>query len=593
MEPHSEYGTRLRNRQARAQRYGTLDERYSQARLALAAVSVVLGWLIFAKHLMPLWVLALPVGGFIVLVIAQEKLRHLRRRAERAADFYLRGVERLDGKWPGRGFCGEKFIDEHHPYAQDLDLFGPGSLFELLCTGRTLAGQRTLAHWLLHPAAPAEIRARQQAVDELRDRLDLREELAVMGEDVRRGVHAGALPRWGEAPPLLDSNAARAVAAVLSGLVAAAFVVVVGSVVKLWVFLAALAAVTLFGAYYRMKVLQVIAAVEQPAHDVGILSEVLARLEREQFSSPRLVELQRRLESEGERPSKRIARLNRLVELLDSRDHLLMRLIGPPLLWSTQVAFAVELWRKTTGPSLRGWLRAVGEIEALNSLAGYAFEHPEDPFPVLVEDAVCFEGDGLGHPLIPEPKCVRNDVHLNHNRQVLLVSGSNMSGKSTLLRTIGTNAVLALAGAPVRAVSLRISRLNVGASIRITDSLQSGVSRFYAEITRLRQLMDMTGDGSALLFLLDELLHGTNSHDRRIGAEAIVRRLVEQRAIGLVTTHDLAIAHIEDDLAPRVVNVHFQDHLEDGEMKFDYRLRPGVVEHSNAIELMRSVGLEV
>jgi len=414
-----------------------------------------------------------------------------------------------------------------------------------------------------------------------------------MGEDVRRGVHAGALPRWGEAPPLLDSNTARAVAAVLSGLVAAAFVVAVGSVVKLWVFLAALAAVTLFGAYYRMKVLQVIAAVEQPAHDVGILSEVLARLEREQFSSPRLVELQRRLESEGERPSKRIARLNRLVELLDSRDHLLMRLIGPPLLWSTQVAFAVELWRKTTGPSLRGWLRAVGEIEALNSLAGYAFEHPEDPFPVLVEDAVCFEGDGLGHPLIPEPKCVRNDVHLNHDRQVLLVSGSNMSGKSTLLRTIGTNAVLALAGAPVRAVSLRISRLNVGASIRITDSLQSGVSRFYAEITRLRQLMDMTGDGSALLFLLDELLHGTNSHDRRIGAEAIVRRLVEQRAIGLVTTHDLAIAHIEDDLAPRVVNVHFQDHLEDGEMKFDYRLRPGVVEHSNAIELMRSVGLEV
>ena len=235
----------------------------------------------------------------------------------------------------------------------------------------------------------------------------------------------------------------------------------------------------------------------------------------------------------------------------------------------------------------------MGEFEALSSLASFSFEHPKDPFPEIVEGKVCFEGLGLGHPLLPESDCVRNDVRLDRERQVLLVSGSNMSGKSTLLRTVGTNAILAMAGAPVRAESLRLSPLNVGASIRVTDSLESGVSRFYAEITRIRRLMDMTSGDSTLLFLLDELLHGTNSHDRRIGAEAIVRRLVEKGAIGMVTTHDLAIANIEDDLKPRVANVHLQDHLENGKMKFDYKLRPGVVEHSNAIELMRSIGLEV
>ncbi|HHN72994.1 MAG TPA: mismatch repair protein, partial [Thermopetrobacter sp.] len=246
-----------------------------------------------------------------------------------------------------------------------------------------------------------------------------------------------------------------------------------------------------------------------------------------------------------------------------------------------------------TGPHLREWLRAVGQFEALCALAGYAFEHPNDPFPEFAPECSCFDGRRLGHPLIPEDRCVRNDVRLDKTTQVLLVSGSNMSGKSTLLRTVGVNAVLAMMGAPVRAESLRLSPLKIGASIRVTDSLQAGMSRFYAEIKRIRQIVDMAAEDGTVLFLLDELLHGTNSHDRRVGAEAIVKKLVELGAIGLVTTHDLSIAHIEDELGPRVRNVHFQDRLENGRMTFDYKLRPGVVEHSNAIELMRSVGLEV
>jgi DNA mismatch repair ATPase MutS len=199
----------------------------------------------------------------------------------------------------------------------------------------------------------------------------------------------------------------------------------------------------------------------------------------------------------------------------------------------------------------------------------------------------------MGHPLLPADRCVRNDVTLVGDKQLLIISGSNMSGKSTLLRTVGTNTVLGLSGAPVCAKRLRLSPLAIGASIRLQDSLQEGSSRFYAEILRLRQIADLSQGESPALFLLDEILHGTNSHDRGIGAEAVVRNLLENGAIGMITTHDLALTQVAEALAPRAANVHFQDHLEDGEIAFDYRMHDGVVTKSNALELMRAVGLDV
>jgi DNA mismatch repair ATPase MutS len=282
------------------------------------------------------------------------------------------------------------------------------------------------------------------------------------------------------------------------------------------------------------------------------------------------------------------------MEWLDSRDNVFVRLVSPLMLYPLHLAFAVEDWRRQSGSGVRRWLEAMGEIEALGSLACHAFEHPGDRFPEMVATGgPCFEAEGLGHPLIPEAAVVRNDVALGGELRLLLVSGSNMSGKSTLLRTIGVNAVLAQAGGTVRAARLRLSPLTIGASIRVLDSLQSGTSRFYAEIVRLRDILSATAGPVPVIFLLDEFLHGTNSHDRLIGAEATVRGLVERGAIGLVTTHDLALARIADALGTRARNVHFEDHLEDGRMRFDYRMRPGVVQKSNAIELMRSVGLEI
>ena len=262
-------------------------------------------------------------------------------------------------------------------------------------------------------------------------------------------------------------------------------------------------------------------------------------------------------------------------------------------MYSVQLAFAAERWRDIHGKTVRIWAEAVGEVEAILSLASYSFEHPSDTYPKFEDGEATMEAEELGHPLVAADVCVRNSVSIRDGVRVLLVSGSNMSGKSTLLRAIGLNVVLAMAGAPVRARSLRLTPLQVGASIRVNDSLQEGSSRFYAEITRLRQILDLAGGSPPLLFLLDELLQGTNSNDRRIGADGIVRALVKRGAIGLVSTHDLALTDIGEASKGQLRNVHFQDELESGRMTFDYKLRDGVVTKSNGLALMRSIGLEV
>lgn len=560
-------------------------------RIATVVAGLTLGWFVYGGTA-AWWVLLPPLVAFLALADAQQRITEARRRCERAAKLYEQGLARLDDAWAGTGATGEGFADGSHPYAEDLDIFGRGSLFELLSRARTRIGEETLANWLLKPAVPEVVRARQSAVVELCPRLDLREDLALLGEGLRSGEDARALVKWAARPPHPISRVTRVAAPALALLSA----VTLG----LWIagygglpFLVAFVLGQGFAFRLRETVEQIIGAVDSPGRELALLSEVLRRLEREDYSSPHLVALRAALDVEGARPSQQIARLNRLIDLLDARRNMLFAPLALVLLWPIQFAIAIEGWRRISGRAVARWLDAVGEFEALGSLAGYSYEHPQDQFPELCEGEARFEGEEIGHPLIPEARNVRTDLRLSDELRVLVVSGSNMSGKSTLLRTVGINTVLALAGAPVRARSLRLSPLQVGASIRVQDSLQAGASRFYAEITRLRQIVELTEGELPVLFLLDEILHGTNSHDRRIGAEGVVRGLMKRRAIGLVTTHDLALARIADELAPRAANVHFEDHLEAGKMTFDYLLRPGTVQRSNALELMRSIGLEV
>jgi hypothetical protein len=582
---------RLRDRQQRRDQCWSRIRLVGFLRLGTVLLFMALLWPVLSSRI-PAWLLLLPVAVFILLAFYHERLYRARDRAQRAVTFYERGLERIENRWQGKGNQDTSYAGDTHLYAKDLDLFGPGSLFELLCTARTRSGEEMLARWLREPAPRAVILQRQDAVRELRDYVDLREDLSVLGPEVRAAVHPEFMSKWANAPAELKSTAVRIVAAALAATTAAVFIYGFFGDSRLLLY-GILALEALFGAAYRRRVRAVIDGIEEPARELSVLGLALRRMERESFSSERLRQLQRHLATEGKTPSQQIAYLLRLVDYLNQRRNQFFLVVSWPLLWATQFAFAIEAWRVRRGPAIDGWLAAFGEFEALCALAGYAYEHPEDPFPEIVEGVTVLECENLQHPLLTRTQCVPNSIQLGGELHLLLVSGSNMSGKSTLLRTVGINVVLAQAGGPVRSSRMKLCVLAIGATLRVQDSLQAGVSRFYAEISRLHDTMELTDGPLPVLFLLDEILHGTNSHDRAIGAEAVVRGLVDRGAIGLVTTHDLALARVAESLKPRAMNVHFQDHLENGRMTFDYRLHPGVVQKSNALELMRAVGLNV
>lgn len=590
VSPIEEYSLRLREREAGVARFDRLHARIGSARLAVAAVFLVTAWLCFGRYAISLPWLFVPAAAFFALVLYHQRVRDLRSQAQRAAAFYRGGLERIQDRWLGSGLTGGQFDASHHIYAADLDLFGKGGLYELLCRARTGMGETTLAGWLLGPADIATILERHVSIADLRRRLDLREYLATRGEPAAIALDPQMLVGWAVAPNRLDRAWIQWSAPILAGL--AVLSVVAWAIWEVRFPLLAVLLAEFAAAYYlRDSIHQAISAVERAYEDLKSLAVLLNRLETERFDAPPLRTLVQKLSSHTLSASAALSKLATIVNFVESRRNPILAPLLLLVMYPLQTALAAERWRAAHGSVIGAWLDALGEIEALVSLAGYAFEHPQDPFPEFEFGAAAFQASELGHPLIPAAARVCNDVVIAGKTRALLVSGSNMSGKSTLLRTVGINTVLAMAGAPVRAKRLQLTPLRIGASIRINDSLHEGSSRFYAEITRLRRLFEPAP--LPLLFLLDELLQGTNAADRLIGAHGVIRALIERGAIGLISTHDLALADIAGLEAGALENVHFQDELRDGKLSFDFKLHSGVVTKSNGIELMRSIGLDV
>ena len=532
------------------------------------------------------------VASFAVLAILHEKaLRSLRYRA-RSITFFERGLARLNDRWHGTGETGDRFLDLEHPYARDLDLFGKASLFELLCTARTRAGEETLARWLLTPAAIDEALARQAAVLDLKERVDFREKLSSLGQTIRIGVHPDALSNWGTSAPILTNRSIAVVAFVLTTLWLLSLIAA-----GLWHLGPIVLGMTILNtAYYRYlnrRLTQSANAIEAATVDLELLSSVLQLFEEESFSSPKLAGLQNELKRKGLQPSAAVGRLRRIVDLLESRHNLMGRLLDCVTFWSVHLALSAERWQETFGPEIRSWLDAIGELEALASLSGFAYEHPDNVYPTFASQGPIFAAVDFAHPLLPASQAIRNDLTLDANLRLIVLSGPNMAGKSTLIRGIGLNVVLAHCGAPVPASSLTLSPLAIAASICVSDSLSSGISRFYAEIRRIKLISDIADGQFPVLFLMDELLSGTNSHDRLKGTTFIVQNLLEKGAIGIISTHDLALTQIPGSLGTQAANFHVEDRFDNGELIFDYRLKPGIVKASNALELMRSIGLQV
>ncbi len=594
--PRDNYETRLAARRESVRRLSSLDERIANLRLLaflLTAGTGLASWAI--SELAAAWI-ALPGGAFLALLVWHDAVLRAKTRADKAVAYYEHGLARIDDAWQGLGNQRVDFVDDDHAYAADLDLFGNGSLFELLCNAPTRAGEQTLADWLTSPATITIANARQVAVQELRERVDLREELVLLGGDVRAEVHPETLIAWSAEPTIFSPSVARLVragAVVLTLAVIVAFILMaatpvgplplVGVALVEWGYLRLL----------RDRLAIVTAGAQQPEEELAVLVRVLARLEREPMACEHLIGLKQALGADGIEASKSIRQLERRLAWFNSQRNQFFAPFAFLLVWKVHFGMAIEAWRIRHGRFIARWLEALGEIEALSDLACYAYENPDDRFPELLEGKPRFDGEALGHPLLGRTECVRNSVHLGDDNRLLIVSGSNMSGKTTLLRTVGVNVVLALAGAPVRAKRLALTPLAIGATLRVNDSIQKGTSRFFAEIERLRDFMIEAGDGAPLLFLLDEVLHGTTSHDRRVGAEAVLHGFIERGGIGLMTTHDLALTDIAKTLGVGATNVHFADDLVDGKLSFDYRVRDGVVQKSNALELMRSLGIPV
>ena len=591
--PHTTYQRLLDERRREETALTRRADRVSTARLVTFAVGAALAWSAIFGSWMSSWWLSLPVGAFIGLVVLHDHVLLTRDRVRRAVAWYAHGIARLEDRWTGTGVRGDRFADADHLFAQDLDLFGEGSLFQLLSTAQTRAGEDTLATWLREPANRADVTSRQEAVRDLRPRLDLREQLATAGAEMRAAIHPTALTDWATGPPVLHGIWPRVVASALSLLTVAA-VVAWGMGAAGALPLLALAALAALAGRFRKRTGRVMHGADGPARELAVFGRVCRVLREDAYASPRLSALRAALDTTAGEVHQVARQLQRLVEFHDWQHNMIFGPIAVLLLWELHCAFAVEAWRTRHGGKVGEWLRHLGEFEALSALGTYAYEHPADPFPELAaaDGPPVFEAEALGHPLIPAATTVTNDVTLGAGPQVLIVSGSNMSGKTTLLRSVGVSTVLALMGAPVRARRLRLSPVAVGATLQIEDSLQAGRSRFYAEVLRLGQIVE-TARAGPTLFLLDELFHGTNSHDRTEGARGLLRSLVSLGAVGLITTHDLALAEIANRMAPAALNVHFDDSLVEGEMRFDYRLTPGPVTRSNALAIMRAVGLDV
>lgn len=587
--PSEQYLHQLKGHQLRVAHLEAIHIRVGNFRLFLVLAQIAILWIYLRSHSVAWGWIGLPAFLFVAVAIYHAKILRRQAIAKRAIDYYNLGIARIEDRWQGLGQRGDRFDISSHLYAADLDIFGHGSLFELLSVARTRMGEDTLASWLLEPSSLDTIHQRHRAVADLRDRLNFREEMATCSEDLQASVHPDELMHWAQSPLQLTHSLVRWFCLLLV-LFMIATAILWGTTGERSPFFIVLLFEGIVVLLHRSKVQAVLHQAEHAFSDLKLLSCLLARIEKETFETPGLQKLQKDLSTQQITASEAIARLDTIVQYIQSLENPLMRLIDIPFLYSVQLAFITDSWRRRFGGAVPRWLSAVSEVEALLSLATYSFEHPADCFPQFLSGAPHFEAIGLGHPLLPDARCVRNDLALGSHHRIVLISGSNMSGKSTLMRAAGINTVLAMAGAPTRSHHLQLTPLRIGASILVNDSLQKGSSRFYAEITRLRHIRDLADQQPPLFFLLDELLQGTNSRDRLIGAQGVVNSLLETSAIGLISTHDLALTQLHSNL---IHNMHFQDDIDDGTMKFDFILRNGPVTRSNGIALMRLIGLDV
>jgi hypothetical protein len=596
------YEARRRERASARDESAVISRRLAWARLAAFAATFALVWVTKSSGSR-----ALGVGAAVAFVVFVWLVRRHRREKERVewldalARVNADAASRVRRDWSALPKDDWPPAERSHPYADDLDLTGPVSLSRLLPRVSNTPGRDTIRSWLLDHAEPQTVRERQAAVAELAPMLDFRDALSALGRRIWLKTDGRVqLERWAVGEAWLER---RTWLAALSIAVSAATVglIALGAlrVVPPWVWSVPLTVGVVLTAIYSKRLRRTLSPVANKADTLGGYAEMTRLVATTTFTSPLLERLRAEMSLGGQPAYDALASLRTLADCSEVRSspmlYVVLQAIG---LWDFHVVHAVERWQRRHGHHVARWLVALGEVESLSALAALADGHPSWTFPDVADDATTLEAKGLGHPLLADDVGVRNDVTVGPRGTFLLVTGSNMSGKSTLLRAIGLNVVLAQAGGPVCAAALRCPRVAVHTSMRIRDSLAEGVSYFMAEVLRLKQVVEAAGPdgGSAVLYLFDEMLQGTNAAERTVAAQRILLHLASTRALGALATHDLRLLDLPD-VASTAHLVHFREDVVEGvdgpALHFDYHLRPGPASSTNALKLMELAGLPV
>ena len=491
---------------------------------------------------------------------------------------------------------GAMYLPKEHFYAADMDIFGHASLYQLLNRTGSDMGAAQLADWLLNPAKQTEIIERQSAIKELTNKMNWRQDIQAYGREtnIRRSTFE-KLMVWVHEPTLfLQFTHWKWLRIVLPAIILS----VVTAAIAEWIPLNVMYIFLLLYATIAFQINKIIS----PLHDKlsKIVDELdalflsITLIEKEKFESVLATRLQQNFISNNETASAKIKKLKKILDRLDIRYNIVLSApLNLLLLWNLQQALDLEKWKKQYAADLQNWFNTLGVFETLNSFAAFHFNNPEYCFPVLEEKHFFVEAVKLGHPLINKNKRVNNFIEIDDRGKLFLVTGSNMAGKSTYLRSVGINIVLAMAGAPVCADSFRLSPVQLISSMRIADNLEESTSTFYAELKKLKTVIDHVNADEKVFILLDEILRGTNSLDRHTGSEALIKQLIRHKAAGIIATHDLALAEMKTSFPDNILNYHFDVQVNNEELYFDYKLKPGVCNSLNASILMKKIGIEL
>jgi hypothetical protein len=531
---------------------------------------------------------------FLRLVVLSSRNNNKISNLNLLLDINRQELQIADGKYNNLP-DGKELLPALHDYAHDLDIFGRASIYQYINRTTSEQGQQTLSRWLLHPLTHDVITDQQKAVKELSEQYEWRQQLHAYGlaNKVTNNTQE-RINNWQKEPDRFAASHWRWVRFVLPAIILAALVCTLLDILPSPLFFGLFFIFLLIGLSISRKVNPVYLQLDKIVKQLQTMSYSMAWIEQQPFKAPLLQKIQEQYSVASSKASLEVAGLKEILVKLELRlNPILFIFLNTLLFWDLQQALALEKWRNKNNATIQKWFEALGTMEALCTLATLAFNHPEWAFPAIDEQHGTLITEELGHPLIPAAKRVTSSFSTKGTGQLALITGSNMAGKSTFLRSVGVNIVLAMMGAPVCAKSLTVSDMRVISSMRIADNLEENTSTFYAELKKLKYIIDAVNNQEKVFLLLDEILRGTNSLDRQIGSKALIKQLIRQHSVGILATHDLELADLINDYPANIHNYHFDVQVAKEELYFDYQLKEGVCRSLNASILMKKIGIEL